>query len=223
MFNEISRNNTQYGTSKFTKLKNGAVRFNRALDVPARGMASLQRRVNPLVKAGAGAFDKFANMKYVGGAMMAADVLMTGFIADATYDPTVHDNRVNEFGKHFLANNAVELGVAGTLGLASKFIKSPKLAMAGMGVGVASMALSMSGFGPGEFIKTKMDTMGREFDNERYGKSPIKQNEQTLRATNQNMSLLGQAGFGGNEVINPQSFAARQRGLLGSEAMLMHN
>lgn len=225
MFPELSRRNPVQ-SSRFTKLKNGAVRLNRGMDVVAKRVSSLQQKTHPLVRKGAGAFDKFANVKYIGGPLMAADFLLTGYMTDATYDPTTHDNRVNEFGKNFIAHNLVEaagLGVAGGIGMAAKKFKSPKLAAIGMGIGAASMALSLAGFGPGEFVKRKMDTMGREFDNERYGRGPIKQNEQTLRATSQNMSLLGQAGFGGNEVINPQSFAARQRGLLGSEAMLMHN
>ena len=222
MIRDISRTDLKR-PGKFTRLKNGVTRVNRGLNPIVNGVAAIQRGVTPAINRGANAFNKFANIPKIGGAMMAADLLLTGYHADATYDPTVHDNRINEFGKNFIANNVAEFGVAGTLGLASKFFKSPALAAVGMGVGVASMALSMSGFGPGEFIKRKMDTMGREFDNEKYGRGPIRQNEQTLRATSQNMQLLGQAGFGGNEVINPQSFAARKRGLLGSEAMLMHN
>jgi hypothetical protein len=200
----------------------GAYKFSKGLGKGAYAFGkqahSLQNKVNPLINKAARGFNKAAGLKSggFGGAMLAADMAITGYSVDATYDPTVHDSRLSEFGKTFLSSNLVELGLTAAVGMLGG-------GAIGGAIAVGSMALSAAGFGPGEFIKTKMDTMGREFDNERYGRGPTKQNEQTNRATNQNMSLLGQAGFGGNEVINPQSFAARQRGLLGSEAMLMHN
>lgn len=215
---EISRIPPHNKFSFLNATARGAVGAGRGAHLLGKGVHEVAQKTKPFVNTMASGFNRMAGAKAfgIGGALTMVDMAVTGFMTDATYDPTVHDNRINEFGKTMLAEMGTELPI----GLMATALGGGP---AGIAVALGTTALSMAGLGPGHFLKTKMDTMGREFDNERYGKGPIQQNQQTLRATSQNMQLLGQAGFGGNEVINPQSFAARQRGLLGSEAMLMHN
>jgi hypothetical protein len=157
-------------------------------------------------------FSSMATSKYVPGVMTLASPFFGTYSSITNYDPEQHESRGMEVAKSLLSADVV----GGVLSSAA-FEINPLL-----GIGVS--ALEFSGRGISSLVETAVDTAGLKYEQSRYGnRAPIRQNENTMRATNQTMSLLGQAGFGGNEVINPQSFAARKRGLLGSEAMLMHN
>ena len=93
----------------------------------------------------------------------------------------------------------------------------------------ASLALlsssfgDISGVGANAMLERGLGKMTDQMESDQYGKRRVSQNEQTARATSDQMSLILQTGYAGNEMINPQSFSARRRGLLGNEAMLMHN
>lgn len=172
---------------------------------------SFLNKVNPILNKATMPASKFVNSRFSPGLMTMAAVGFSGYSAMASYDPRIHDSRASEVAKNVIANDMVALGSS-----ALAFKISPL-------AGAALMGAELMGVGPSQLVRQGMDSLGRKFDKERFGGTIIQQNENTMRATSQNLSLLGQAGYGGNEIINPQSFAARKRGLLGSEAMLMHN
>jgi hypothetical protein len=95
-----------------------------------------------------------------------------------------------------------------------------------IGAGLALLTSSVgdiSGVGANAMLERGIGKMADQLQSDQYGKKRISQNEETMRAASDQMSLITQTGFAGNELINPQSFSARRRGLLGNEAMLMHN
>lgn len=96
----------------------------------------------------------------------------------------------------------------------------PAGAMLGL---LTSSVGDMSGVGANQILERSLGKIADQLESDQYGKRRVSQNERTARATSDQMSLILQSGYAGNELINPQSFSARRRGLLGNEAMLMHN
>lgn len=100
------------------------------------------------------------------------------FMAESTFDPTIHDSKITEIGKQ-----AMSMGVDNLA-----FAINPLL-------GLGMMAASMAGMPtPGNIAMGAMNAMGNKTDFYRYGRKTVTQNERTRRATSSNLAMLGQAG-----------------------------
>ena len=77
-----------------------------------------------------------------------------------------------------------------------------------VGIG-ASIGLSMLGVSPGEMVGHMMDKASQSYNRQKgMGAKSVTQNETTMRATQQGLSMLGQSG---------------RHNMLGQEAQIMHN
>lgn len=130
--------------------------------------------------------------------------VMGGIAAAMTYDPTKRTvmSHAAQEGLKTATDVAFDSVLLGGLSLAGGF---------GMGLGMATiMGLGFSGLSPGETMGKIMRGAGEEYKKKiMREKTPIKQNERTMKATRQALNLLGQTG--------------RQHSMLGSEAEYMHN
>jgi len=169
-------------------------------------------KFNPALNKAMSPVAKMANSRFVPGFATLASTGFGLYSGISNYDPTKHESRVHEGFKNVVADEGFAV-----IATQAAFGIHPLL---GLGV----IASEIAGVGASTYAREAMNSAGLQYDQVRHGtRAPIQQNENTMRATTQNLNLLGQAGYGSNEIINPQSFGARKRGLLGSEAMLMHN
>lgn len=138
-----------------------------------------------------------------GGAM-----LFGGAAAVMSHDPTKNTfaSHMSQEGLKVGADAAFETALFGTVG---------RLGAWGMGAAlVGSVGMYMTGTNPGEVVGHYLNKAGQAYRKDMgMGPTPITQNKRTMRATQRGLNLLSQSRGPG----------VQGHGMLGSEAMYMHN
>lgn len=163
------------------------------------------------------AMNKLDEMRIPGADVMTMAALVGGMTARMD---SYHDSPQDHSSRMHAALGAVSTEAFDTMLLGAAATMGPVGLLA---AGLSSVAGENTGVGIPQMVERSLGSMADQLESDQYGKKTVSQNERTMRAASEQMSLITQTGFAGNELINPQSFSARRRGLLGNEAMLMHN